>query len=198
MPLLQLYKFNLMSAQDSINLFAMKSFKVLIFLTLAAAFSCGANGSPTNLTTDGYPTKPSQQALKGIMDSLQSIANVYHDQYGDDWASFTKEYSKRLGWFRAYNYVVCRVMYSMQFDGKQGIDWNGGKVKFAPPGDNPKQPWIYYDVLVGGAGTFTRKGRGGYYNWAWSGYTVPNQDMHSKFLTFVAPPGGRLEEGGGD
>jgi hypothetical protein len=84
MPLLQLYKFKLMSAQDSINLFAMKSFKALMFLTLAATLSCGANGSPTNLTTDGYPTKPSQQALKGIMDSLQPIANVYYKQYGYD------------------------------------------------------------------------------------------------------------------
>ncbi|KAM6490427.1 hypothetical protein JOM56_014100, partial [Amanita muscaria] len=61
----------------------MKSFKVLMFLTLAAALSCGANGTPTNIT-DGYPTTPSPAVLQGIMDGLQDLANLYRTRHGDD------------------------------------------------------------------------------------------------------------------
>ncbi|KAM6493531.1 hypothetical protein JOM56_011665 [Amanita muscaria] len=128
MPLLQLYKFNLMSAQDSINLFAMKFFKARMLLTLAATLSCGANGSPTNTTTDGYPTTPSPAALKDIMKSLQGIADVYFKQYNGDYASFTKAYVDRLAWVRPYNYVICHVKHSYKFDGVKGKDWDQGYV----------------------------------------------------------------------
>ncbi|KAM6493535.1 hypothetical protein JOM56_011669 [Amanita muscaria] len=177
-------------------MFAMKSFKVLMFLTLAAALSCGANGSPTNITTDGYPTKPSPATLKGIMDSLQGIADVYFKQCKGDYATFTKEYVDRLAWARPYNYVICFVKHSYKFDGVKGKDWDQGYVydRSGSVGDGSTR----YDVIVGGSGTFTRQGSGGYENWAWNGYTVWNQDMHSKRVTFVKPPTGRLQEGGGD
>ncbi|KAM6493549.1 hypothetical protein JOM56_011683 [Amanita muscaria] len=186
-----------MSAQDSINLFAMKSFKALMFLTLAATLSCGANGSPTNITTDGYPTKPSPAALKDIMNNLQGIANVYYKKYGDDYASFTKAYVDRLGWEQIYNYVVCYVDHDIKFDGQQGQDWDHKYVS-KPQKDAGRQPAILIDVVVGGSGTFTRKGKGGYENWAWKGWVAANQDMHSKVINFVKPPTGRQAEGAGD
>ncbi|KAM6493514.1 hypothetical protein JOM56_011648, partial [Amanita muscaria] len=57
----------------------MKSFKALVtLLTLAAALSCGANGSPTNVTTDSFIKRQSKQELQNIVNpnSLQRIVNA--------------------------------------------------------------------------------------------------------------------------
>ncbi|KAM6493498.1 hypothetical protein JOM56_011632 [Amanita muscaria] len=58
--------------------FAMKSFKVLTLLTLAAALSCGANGSPTNVATDSFIKRQSKQELQNLvnLNSLQPIVNA--------------------------------------------------------------------------------------------------------------------------
>ncbi|KAM6493539.1 hypothetical protein JOM56_011673 [Amanita muscaria] len=134
------------------------------------------------------------------MKSLQGIADVTFKQYKHgDYASFTKAYVDRLAWVRPYNYVVCYVKHSYKFDGAKGKDWDQGYI-YDNSGANvdPNEVGPRFDVLVGGPGTFTRQGNGGYYNWAWNGYTVWNQDIHSRFLTFVVPPTGRLQEGAGD
>ncbi|KIL58272.1 hypothetical protein M378DRAFT_132627 [Amanita muscaria Koide BX008] len=80
MPLIQLYKFNLVSAVPMAPSFAMKSFKALTLLTLAAALSCGANGSPTNVTTDGFIKRQSKQELQNLVNpnSLQPIVDAAH------------------------------------------------------------------------------------------------------------------------
>ncbi|KAM6493523.1 hypothetical protein JOM56_011657 [Amanita muscaria] len=172
----------------------MKSFKALMLLTLAATLSCGANGSPTNITTDGFPTTPSPAVLKDIINSLQDIAKPYFKQYG---TGFTKPYVDRLAWVRPYNYVVCYSDHDYNFDGVKGKDWDHGHITYRKNND-PNEPQTLFDVVVGGSGTFTRKGKGGYENWAWNGFTVWNQDMHSNVVNFVKPPTGRLQEGGGD
>ncbi|KAM6493510.1 hypothetical protein JOM56_011644 [Amanita muscaria] len=175
----------------------MKSFKVLALLTLAVTLSCG---SPTNVTqaTDGSTDsfikviKRNTQAYELLFDDyLKPIVQAAYDNSHNKNEEFTKNFVAGM-WDnnKNYNYIICRPSYIPNFDGKEGPDWARGKVTAYKKED--------YHVIIGGSGTFTRKGKAGYANWAWKGYVKKGQDMHSNVIQFVKPGsiGSDIESGG--
>ncbi|KAM6501496.1 hypothetical protein JOM56_004510 [Amanita muscaria] len=69
----------------------MKSFKVLTLLTLAAALSCGANGSPViNATTDsGFIKRQNKDELAAVRKSLSStLSKTWNDNHQNVCAEF--------------------------------------------------------------------------------------------------------------
>ncbi|KAM6493478.1 hypothetical protein JOM56_011612 [Amanita muscaria] len=176
----------------------MKSFKVLVLLlTLAVTLSCGF---PTNVTqatdgsTDGFIKvikrngKASDVLIAKYFDPIYNAA-VDASHYKN--AEFTKNIVTGL-WNnnKNYNYVISRPELVTALDGKENDDWD--------------EEWIlgfnlvHYHLFIAGAGTVTRKGRGGYLNWAWKGSVIKGQDLHSNVVKFVKPGtiGSDIETGG--
>ncbi|KIL65469.1 hypothetical protein M378DRAFT_10837 [Amanita muscaria Koide BX008] len=194
----------------------MKSFKVLTLLTLAAALSCGANGSPaTNATTDGHGfiKRQNKDELIAVLKSLSDTAStVWNDKHGN-MAEFTQAFVKALAVQNAhYNYVICQVTQvenTFQFDGKQWVDWAVSFVKTSNdmikcvrascmtsvPFADAQTSW---EVVVGGAGTFIRRVEYGDENWAWEGKVAKGQDLNSARIKFVnrVTAGGPHQDGG--
>ncbi|KAM6503671.1 hypothetical protein JOM56_000614 [Amanita muscaria] len=107
-------------------------------------------------------------------------------------AEFTQAFVEALAVQNAhYNYVICQVENTFQFDGKQWVDWAVSFVKTS-------NDMINWEVVVGGAGTFIRRGEYGYENWAWKGKVAQGQDLNSARIKFVNPvtAGGPHQDGG--
>ncbi|KIL63897.1 hypothetical protein M378DRAFT_11811 [Amanita muscaria Koide BX008] len=173
----------------------MKSFNVLTLLTLAAALSCGANGSPaTNANTDsGFIKRQNKDELATVRKSLRStFSKAWNDNHQNK-ADFTQAVVKAL-WDKNnhYNYVICRVDHTYSSYLTNGVDWAEEYIKTA---DGTQ--WL---VVVGGAGTFSRLGMFGYENWAWNGVVMNGQDLYDITVNFVDPVtglGGSHQAGGG-
>ncbi|KAM6493504.1 hypothetical protein JOM56_011638 [Amanita muscaria] len=175
----------------------MKSFKVLVLLTLAVALSCGF---PTNVTqatdgsTDGFikvikrNTKASDLLIKKYFDPIYIAA--IHASHGQN-TDFAKNLVTGM-WDnnQNYNYVASRPELVTTLDGNQGDGW---AQEFIQGFNN-----VYYHLFITGAGTITRKGKGGYVNWAWKGSVIKGQDLHSNVVHFVKPGtiGSDIESGG--
>ncbi|KAM6503838.1 hypothetical protein JOM56_000781 [Amanita muscaria] len=106
-------------------------------------------------------------------------------------AEYTKNFIEGM-WNnnKNFNYVLCNPAHIAAFDGEEGTDWAAGY----PPSFNNR----VYHLLIGGSGTFTRQGKGGYVNWAWKGSVQKGQDLHSNVIKFVKPGSGGTIESGGD
>jgi len=85
----------------------------------------------------------------------------------------------------SYNWVICHVQYSYDFQGNQNTDW--GKSHSELP-----LSWfgmtIGYDLFWFKSGTFTRLGDGGYINWAYYG-TVTSRENDGSIVHFAVPSG---------
>ncbi|KAM6503856.1 hypothetical protein JOM56_000799 [Amanita muscaria] len=164
----------------------MKSFKVLVLLTLAVTLSCGF---PTNVTqatdgsTDGFIKVIKRNAKASdlfINKYFDPIFNAASDASHYKNAELTKNLVAGL-WNnnKNYNYIMSSPKLVTTLDGVKGVDW--------------AQQWITgfdgvdYHLFIIGSGTFTRKGKGGYENWAWKGSVKQGQDLHSNVVTFVKP-----------
>ncbi|KAM6493487.1 hypothetical protein JOM56_011621 [Amanita muscaria] len=164
----------------------MKSFKVLVLLTLAVTLSCGF---PTNVTqatdgsTNGFIKVIKRNGKASDLLDPKYFSPIYKaalDGSHDKNAEFTKNLLAGL-WNnnKNYNYVISRPELVTALDGKEKDDWD--------------QEWILgfnvvnYHLFITGAGTVTRKGKGGYVNWAWRGSVQKGQDLHSNVVHFVKP-----------
>ncbi|KAM6493094.1 hypothetical protein JOM56_011228 [Amanita muscaria] len=159
----------------------MKFFKVLTLLTLGAALSCGANGSP--VTPDGLVKRQNKDELTTMMNLLPGLAQKAFFDTKSDRAAFNKAVITRLTEANNhYNYVICVSAHKYVFYGTKGVDWdhyelNKDYISYS----------ITYDIVVGGAGTFTFLGKEdySYRNWAWAGVVVPYQNQQSNVIHFV-------------
>ncbi|KAJ3524035.1 hypothetical protein NMY22_g11178 [Coprinellus aureogranulatus] len=79
----------------------------------------------------------------------------------------------------AWNWVICHTKHNTKFDGKQGKDWFHRHEEF--PVSFHKT--IGYEIYWFKKGTFTRRGDGGYLNWAYGG-RIKNKSKDGKVITF--------------
>ncbi|KAM6492342.1 hypothetical protein JOM56_012066 [Amanita muscaria] len=171
----------------------MKSFKVLMLLTLAAALSCG---SPvTNATATGVSNeRRNRQELFVLVNDLQGrLVNQVWKRANGDKKVFTQTLVNALtNESPHYNYVIClsnpKNVY--HFRGTQDVDWTTLSLEARDHSFN-------YDLFIVGAGRFTRGVPGGYENWAWNAVVPKTQDTHSNIVTLLDPATGSHRLGGG-
>ncbi|KAF8079373.1 hypothetical protein FPV67DRAFT_115230 [Lyophyllum atratum] len=78
-----------------------------------------------------------------------------------------------------FNYIMCHTKHTTAFDGKQGVDWGHTHQEF----DIKIGGTIGYEIYWVKSGKFTRKGDGGYLNWAYIG-NVKSKSKDGKEIVF--------------
>ncbi|KAM6493407.1 hypothetical protein JOM56_011541, partial [Amanita muscaria] len=168
----------------------MKSFKVLTLLPLAAALFCGANGAPATNATDGFIKRQTKDELNTVSKSVFHIAKkAWEDNH--NLAEFAKATLQGLvEESKHYNYILCRklVKHNYKFDGTKGVDWVAFPLNILDAN-------VQWDVIIGGAGTFTHEKKFSNANCAWNGVIAQGQDLNSATLKFVKPAGGTRQYG---
>ncbi|KAM6489984.1 hypothetical protein JOM56_014563 [Amanita muscaria] len=154
--------------------------------------SGGANGlndgyvnttaTTVNAPPQGFAKRQSEKALNLIMTAITDYPNKFE---GETRTRFTQDAVTTL-WNANphYNYVICHVAHDYTFHGVQGVDWDHQEIKFS----TRSELTVGYDVIVGGAGYFIRKGDGGFINWAYMGNIASRIEVgRNSVVTFNAP-----------
>ncbi|KAF8632327.1 hypothetical protein AX17_004876 [Amanita inopinata Kibby_2008] len=120
--------------------------------------------------------------VKGIKAIVDKIKNeIRQDKIAR--GEFTKHLVERMhSQYPTFNFVVCHVKHEAHWDGKQGQDWGHYHEEF----DIKLGGTVGYEIYWGKAGKFTRKGDGGFINWAYNG-NVKSRSKDGKTIVFGPP-----------
>ncbi|RDB14946.1 hypothetical protein Hypma_016156 [Hypsizygus marmoreus] len=77
------------------------------------------------------------------------------------------------------NYVICHTKHTTAFDGVSGKDWGHSHQEF----DVKIGGTVGYEIYWAKSGKFTRKGDGGFLNWAYIG-NIKSKSSDGKVITF--------------
>ncbi|KAJ2918935.1 hypothetical protein MD484_g1495, partial [Candolleomyces efflorescens] len=118
-------------------------------------------------------------AVQGVIKIVQLIKGKIEKDKSRR-GNYTHEFiGKSMAQFPKWNWVICHTKHTKKFDGKQGKDWfhrhEEFKVSFGKT--------IGYEIYWFKSGTFTRKGDGGYLNWAYGG-NIKKKSKDGKVITF--------------
>ncbi|RXW11593.1 hypothetical protein EST38_g14263 [Candolleomyces aberdarensis] len=109
--------------------------------------------------------------VEGIVQLVGYVLGKIADEKGareDYTRDFVENAAKQYpGW----NWVICHVAHSIQFDGVQGEDWDHDHAEFPI-----LLGTIVYDIYWFKSGTFVKTGDGGWINWAYIGNILSRVD----------------------
>ncbi|KAJ8522025.1 hypothetical protein ONZ45_g1390 [Pleurotus djamor] len=161
---------------------------LLVILCLSVSMVTPAPFPDTSLTTLGARALDerslgSDAAMETIVTSVVEgiVGGIQQDNERRE--AYTKGVVAEMrNKFPNFNWVICHVKHSTNFEGTRGVDWGHKHHEF--------------DIVIGGTigyelywfrkGEFTRHGDGGFINWAYRGNVV-SRSGDGKHITFSAP-----------
>ncbi|KAJ7903238.1 hypothetical protein B0H13DRAFT_2335194 [Mycena leptocephala] len=118
------------------------------------------------------------EVVKGVIDIFEGLEDgIKQDNINR--GEFTQSMVGNLSAKQPdWNYVVCHTAHTAKWDGVEGTDWYHQHQEF------DIQVGGSYEIYGAASGEFTRRGDGGYLNWAWEGVVTTN-DNNGAHLIFA-------------
>ncbi|KAJ2922102.1 hypothetical protein H1R20_g14983, partial [Candolleomyces eurysporus] len=127
-------------------------------------------------TTDAILVARQGQIVAGlIVEGIVGLVDYVLGKIADDKGAredYTRDFVENAAQqYPGWNWVICHVEHSFQFDGVEGTDWGRDHADFPV-----FLGTIRYDIYWFKSGTFVKTGDGGWINWAYIGNILSRVD----------------------
>jgi len=130
------------------------------------------------------------RGMGGIVDAVEDVVKMVINIVGTIKGEIAADKAARSGFTQdlvgrmykknpKFTYFICHTEHTTAFTGKQGVDWGHSHQEFNVHFGKT----VGYEIYWAKSGKFTRKGDGGYLNWAYIGNVKSTSDG-GKVVTF--------------